>query len=174
MSNPSVLHKLGDTASKYAAGIKSIPPGTSEAEGLKATQQNVDDATAKPTAAPAQKEVPNLIHPLAKYGDRPGEKRLDSEGNVIPSPKAIPSYGEGTTYVPEDQVAKVHEGEAVLPPEEAAQYRAEHEQAPAEETKPAPAEAEAPKAKAFGELVAAKATEKADATAAAQPQRSEE
>src|ERR1039458_1901789 len=122
-----------DTLKKYGDALKSIPPGTSEAEGLKATQQNVDDATAKPTAAPAQKDVPNLLHPLAKYGDRPGEQRLDSEGNVIPSPKAIPSYGEGTTYVPEDQVAKVHEGEAVLPPEEAAQYRAEHEQAPRSE-----------------------------------------
>jgi hypothetical protein len=161
---------MADTLKKYGDALKSIPPGESEVAGLKAAQQNVDDATAKPTATPVQKEVPNLLHPLAKYGDRPGEQRLDAEGNVIPSPKAIPSYGEGTTYVPEDQVAKVHEGEAVLPPEEAAQYRAEHEQAPAEETKPAPAEAEAPKAKSFGELVDAKATEKADATAAAQPQ----
>jgi hypothetical protein len=118
------LKKLGDKASNTASALKSLAPGDSEAAGLRAAQQNVDDAAAymKPApvaAAPAQKEVPNLLHPLAKYGDKPGEKRLDSEGNVIPS------YDLGGD-VPEDQIAQVHEGEKVLTPEEAAQYRAEH------------------------------------------------
>lgn len=98
MSSPSVMKRLGDSASKYVSGLKSLAPGDSEVAGLKATQQNVDEASkvlhpdpAIPAAAAASKSGSDLIHPMAKYGDRSGEKRLDSQGNVIP----VPAYDKG-------------------------------------------------------------------------------
>jgi hypothetical protein len=125
------LKKLGDKASETWKAIKSLPPSDSEFQGLKETQQNVDSA-AKPattvTSAPTGTADVDKINPLARYGDRPGEKRLNSVGDEIPS------YDEGGD-VPEDQLAKVHEGEKVLNPEEAAAYRVEHP----EEEKGAPA-----------------------------------
>jgi hypothetical protein len=110
-----------------------------------------DPVGLRPIAAPESHEVStaDLIHPAAKYGDRPGEKRLDSEGNEVGFKPIIktndheltqkskvladrpamimPSYDEGTDFVPEDQVAKIHQGEAILPADEAAVYRAARE-----------------------------------------------
>src|ERR1039458_6610519 len=179
-----------DTLKKYGDALKSIPPGESEAAGLKATQQNVDDATAKPTALPPRDSTvypQDKVNPMARYGDRPGEKKLDSEGNVIP---VYDQGGDVDVNDGQHQAAILKDGEKVLTPEEAAQYDKEHPktaEAPATEAPKPTAEGtsapeapkpaaegtsapEAPKAKSFGELVDAKATEKADATAAAQPQ----
>ena len=61
----------------------------------------------------------DYIHPRMKYGDKPGEQRL-------------PSYQEGG-YVPQDQVAKLDEGEHVLDPDKAVAWRqAERDVAPEE------------------------------------------
>ena len=117
-----ILKKLGDKASDTWKAIKSLPPSDSEVQGLKEVQNNVDSATKAAPAAPAATSGTSdvdKINPLAKYGDRPGEKRLNAVGDEIPS------YDEGGD-VPEDQVALVHKDEKVLPPDEAAAYRAEH------------------------------------------------
>jgi hypothetical protein len=116
------LSKLGDKVSKTWSAIKSLPPSESEFQGIKETQQNVDSSAKPAPSAPAASTGTadvDKVNPLAKYGDRPGEKRLNAVGDEIPS------YDEGGD-VPEDQIAKVHEGEKVLSPEEAAAYRTEH------------------------------------------------
>lgn len=122
MSSTSVLQRLGDTAHSYAKGLKSLTPSDSDVQGMREVQKNVDQAVQKPTPEPARVGGSELLHPLSKYGDRPGEKRPEE---VLKDIKPLPSYQEGGT-VPEDQVAKLHEGEEVLPPEEAEQYRREH------------------------------------------------
>jgi len=78
------MQRLGNTASKYAKGMKSLAPGEDEAAGIKATQQNVNEATQPPATPPARIGGTEMLHPGAKYGSRPGEKRLDSQGNIIP------------------------------------------------------------------------------------------
>ena len=152
------LKKVGDAAKKYVAGLKALPIGESETQGLKEAAKNVSTTPASSdgtSSAPVPVSEKDKVNPLARYGSRPGEKRLDAEGNEIPvhehmdvdtgkpssslpplsqypKPTPLPSYQEGGT-VPEDQIAKLHEGEEVLPREEADQYRAEHEQgAPAD------------------------------------------
>ncbi len=86
MGTPTVMKRLGDKASGFASALKSLPPGESEFQGIRATQQNVDDAAIQP--AQAAKEQPVAQQPMnamARYGDRPGEARLDVdiEGNVV-------------------------------------------------------------------------------------------
>jgi hypothetical protein len=67
---------------------------------------------AKP-AAPSKPAKQDLVKPGAKYGDRPGEQRLDSEGNVI---KSMKKGGE----VKKTGLYKLHEGEEVVPKAQAA------------------------------------------------------
>ena len=122
----NILKKYGDKAKDTVSTLKALAPGESELQGLKATQQNVDEAAADkaktdpipPTIVPSEKDK---VNPLGRYGDRPGEKRIDTTEMLKP----LPSYDQGGD-VPKDQVAEVHEGEKVLTPEQAAQYRAEH------------------------------------------------
>jgi hypothetical protein len=118
------LKKLGDKASDTWKGIKNLAPSDSEFQGIKEVQNNVDSATKTVPVSPATTTTTGTanvdkINPLARYGDRPGEKRLNAVGDEIPS------YDEGGD-VPEDQIALVHKDEKVLPPDEAAAYRAEH------------------------------------------------
>ncbi len=119
MASTSVLQNLGKKAKDYVAGLKALPVGESDIQGLKEAAQNVSTpAAAAPATAPVH--VPTAAeknNPLTRYGSRPEEKRIDVSDMV----KSLPSYGEGG-YVPEDQVAVVHEGEKVLTPEEAEKY----------------------------------------------------
>lgn len=159
MATPSILKKIGDTTSHYWEGLKSLPPGESEAAGLKEVGKNVGAVTAPTSTPAASSPVPAVssakdkVAPLAKYGSHPerGEKRLDSEGNVIPS------YQSGGD-VPTDQVAEVHEGEKVLNPEEAAQYRTEH---PEEAPKPVEVASAKTDLKPYSQVVEDRAKEKA-------------
>lgn len=86
-------------------------------EGIKAKQANLDAyrASTAPKVEPERKASPTMdvdkFNPRAKYGDKPGEKRI----NVSDMIKPLPSYKKGTKYVPKTGPAILHEGEAVIP-----------------------------------------------------------
>jgi hypothetical protein len=65
-----------------------------------------------PKANPPQKV--DKIHPGAKYGDKPPEKRIPVDQYVKP----LGSFKGGTDYVPKTGHYKLHEGEAVTPKED--------------------------------------------------------
>ena len=98
MATPSLLRKVGDTA-KDAMKKYSPFPDNSDVEGLKAVQQNVNQATESANKpAPTMTQGPSTVerlHPQARYGDRPGEQRLDAEGNVIHAAGKLPVYDDG-------------------------------------------------------------------------------
>jgi hypothetical protein len=175
-TKPTLPQIIADTAKK---AMRRISPDVDENEqrGIAAgIRSNLDQAQQvhdlmneqRTGLRPIETDEPrtvsseDLIAPTARYGSRPGEKRLDAEGNeisnahpeltektrvstdrvtapargevrldskgnpaVVLMPKIkLPSYDEGTDFVPEDQVAEVHQGEAILPADEAAVYRA--------------------------------------------------
>jgi hypothetical protein len=73
------------------------------------------------------------INPKAKYGSKPGEKRLD----VTDMTKPLSSYKNGTKYVPETGPAILHKGEEVIPTKEnmATPYDMIHDKKPAKKIK---------------------------------------
>lgn len=164
-----ILKRIGDKASEVVNTLKSIPPGENEKKGLEAIQDNVNSATADtkpsvaPEGAPAEQDK---VSPLSRYGSRPGEKRIDTRKMLKPLGSSVPSYDEGTDRVPEDQLAMVHKDEAVLPPDEAEKYRAEHTDTattPTETAKVEPVgkEEAAPKLRPYSEVLEEKAKQKA-------------
>jgi hypothetical protein len=87
---------FGKQLSEEAGGVASKTKNVGEyASGTETKQE------AKPEAKPATYDKP--INPSAKYGDKPGEKRID-----------IKNYKEGTKYTPKTGIAKLHEGERVI------------------------------------------------------------
>lgn len=54
------------------------------------------------------------INPKAKFGSRPGEKRIDTSDMTKP----LGSFKKGTNYVPKTGVYKLHEGEKVVTAED--------------------------------------------------------
>ncbi len=110
----NAFSRIGEKASDYAEGLRTLAPGDSEVAGIKAVQENVDQAK----QGPIPEEEPRVnapvdrIRPTARYGSQPGEQRLDW------ALKPIPSYDAGTPLVSEDQVAQLHAGEAVVPANE--------------------------------------------------------
>lgn len=130
MATPSIMRRLGDTAKKY-----SPFPDDNEFESLKETQKNVDQAVApKAEEKPAEKPaVGESLNRGEKYGDRPGEKRIDTSEMTKPL-GSLPVYDEGGDVDVNDgkhQVAILQNGEKVLTPEEAQQYD-EQQGAPAD------------------------------------------
>lgn len=67
---------------------------------------------ANPPAPEAAIKNPPKKDSGKRYGDRPGEKRLDAEGNEMKS------YKDGTDFVPKTGPAILHKGEKVVPAEE--------------------------------------------------------
>lgn len=109
MGEPSFINKA-------KALFSSVVPDTA---GVRATNQNIKeymDATAKeppkPVAPPPTQS--NAVKSKARYGDRPGEKRID----VSEMTKPLASYKHGTNYVPKTGPAILHEGEKVVPKEQ--------------------------------------------------------
>ena len=104
-----------DLAKQATALVK---PMTSEAAGLKEIQNNVD-AVAAPKAKvtfgatpPEAKPFPaERINPKARYGMKPGEKRIDT----TEMQKPLSSFKDGTDYVPKTGTYQLHEGEKVVP-----------------------------------------------------------
>lgn len=99
-------------------GSKMVQPPISEAAGISAVGQNIKEYQGAVPPAPktpqervvTKSPVVDRIAPRAKYGDRPGEKRLKLEN----MPR-IPAYQDGTHSVPETGPALIHKGEAVIP-----------------------------------------------------------
>jgi hypothetical protein len=113
-----VLDKVVSAANTIAKPIATVP--NSEAEGLKAKKQNIDDynksVSGEPEPLKAQGPASNedKINPNAKFGDRGNEKRIDTRDMTKP----LGSFAKGTTKVPKTQVAVVHKGEAIIPAKE--------------------------------------------------------
>lgn len=112
-----VLDTLTEAAAKVGSKMATAP--NSEAEGIKATKQNVADymnAIAKPSPTPkaaAPSDV-DKINKTAKFGDKSGEKRM----NVSDMTKPLPQYHKGTTHVDKTGPAILEKGEAVIPKHE--------------------------------------------------------
>jgi hypothetical protein len=105
----SILKKLGSV----------VGDPEQEATSIASKMKTIDDYK-KATSAPAPKQEetptdsPSDKVNQGEYGSMPGEKRIDTSSMLKP----LPSYDRGTPYVPEDQIAQLHEGEAVVPKEE--------------------------------------------------------
>jgi hypothetical protein len=95
------------SAKEAVSGVTSMGKQLKEETGGVASKaKNVGEytsgtATSKPEVKPATYDKP--INPSAKYGDRPGEKRID-----------VKTYKDGVKYTPKTGIAKLHEGERVI------------------------------------------------------------
>jgi hypothetical protein len=97
-----ILKKIGDKASGVVSTLKSLPPGDSEAQGIKAASDQIDAlkaqsnttqaAPASTVPAPTEEEKAN---PLTRYGAKPGEKRLDTSYLDQPTAVKAPVYDRG-------------------------------------------------------------------------------
>jgi len=93
----------------------NVTPEDSPGLRARARETNAVLNTVNPRPEPPAKKLPvspkDLVNPKAKYGSRPGEKRID----VTEMAKSLGSYEKGTDYVPKTGPAILHEGEAVTP-----------------------------------------------------------
>jgi hypothetical protein len=112
------LKSMADSVASM--GSRAVQAPTSEATGVKAKAANVKeymDAVSGTTAAESAPS-PNVTAPMdkinkgsaAKFGSRPGEKRLD----VSEMTKPLIKYHTGTPYVPKTGPAILKKGEAVI------------------------------------------------------------
>lgn len=112
------IMKLRAAANRVGSAFGAAAPQNSEARAIGEKQANIKqymDATSdapSPKATPAA-DNPNKINPKAKFGDRSGEKRIDTASMTKP----LGSYKKGTPSVPKTGTYKLHEGEAVIPKE---------------------------------------------------------
>jgi len=82
MSTPTIMQRLGNKAKHYWDMAKTLPLDDSTTAGLRAVGENVSGrALAKEPAKDTSITPSDMLHPMAKYGSRPGEVRLDEEGN---------------------------------------------------------------------------------------------
>lgn len=108
-----------DKAKTAISNVRSaIDTGNKETEGLgnelraKSDMIRAARGESGTPAAPTPKPAPKTDSG-ARYGDRPGEKRLD----VTEALKPLGSFKTGTPYVPKTGNYTLHEGEAVVPKE---------------------------------------------------------
>jgi hypothetical protein len=110
-----ILDKVKTAVSDVA---KNIDTGNKETEGLgnelraKSDMMRSARGEMDTPAAPAPKPAPKTDSGH-RYGDRPGEKRID----VTEALKPLGSFKTGTPYVPKTGVYQLHEGERVVPKE---------------------------------------------------------
>ncbi len=93
-----VLKKLGDTAKDIGSKLKSLPPNEGEQQSLKEKQSQIDALSAKPTPEKPKETEPaevDKVAPLARYGSRPGEKRIDTSDMTKPLGTSAPVYDKG-------------------------------------------------------------------------------
>lgn len=124
---PNMLSRLGGKIGDYYDQAKAlVAPDPTIAPSLRAKGENVNEymapqvATVAPASPMGTAMVP-VVDRVATgaYGARPGEQRLNLEQVGEPAQVAqLPHYRMGTAYVPEDQVAVLHQGEAVVPAED--------------------------------------------------------
>ncbi len=101
------LHDRYEAGDKQSSGIGAELAARSQMnrQGEAALKGNSTDEKAPAAAAPKGDSG-------KRYGDRPGEKRLDSEGNEIPK------YHTGTASVPKTGLAVVKKGEKIIKAED--------------------------------------------------------
>lgn len=84
-------------------------------QSIKEKQANIDSYkdSFKPAAPrpPTRTAAVDKVKPGGRYGDKPGEKRIDVSDMTKP---LLPSYKHGTDYVPETGPAILHKGEKVV------------------------------------------------------------
>ena len=98
-----------DAGNKQTEGLGAELAARAEMNRQGAKALNGDDsADAAPPKAPAPKTDSG-----ARYGDKAGEKRIDTSDMTKP----LGSFAKGTNHVPKTGVYKIHEGEAVIPKE---------------------------------------------------------
>ena len=81
------LKKIGNTASGVVSKLKSILPDENEQQALREKQQQIDSTLAPaqtPAMQPQEPSVKDKVNPLARYGSRPGEKRIDTSDMTKP------------------------------------------------------------------------------------------
>lgn len=81
-------------------------------------RSRAEDTKPQPPAAKPVAQQPSpadRVKPGAKYGDKPGEERIDVKDMTKPLAGQMPSYKDGTDYVPKTGPAMLHKGEAVVP-----------------------------------------------------------
>ena len=89
------LKKIGNTASGVVSKLKSILPDENEQQALREKQQQIDSTLAPaqtPAMQPQEPSVKDKVNPLARYGSRPGEKRIDTSDMTKP---LTPVYDNG-------------------------------------------------------------------------------
>lgn len=92
-----ILQKLGSAAKGAASKLKTLPPGESEAQGIKAISDQVNalkEPTTAATANETQRGEGTEPMPMPRYGSRPGEKRIDTSSYGDSAIKA-PVYDRG-------------------------------------------------------------------------------
>lgn len=106
-----VIDAIAKKAKEVKEGVSSTVQEYSHmGDELKARADQMKTSAPAPVAAPAAPKRDSG----KRYGDRPGEKRID----VTEALKPLASYKNGTPYVPKTGVYKLHEGEAVVPKEQ--------------------------------------------------------
>jgi hypothetical protein len=89
-----------DETSSVAAGLRE------NAKNAEAVRPKLSAPAPKPTVSPADK-----VNPNSRYGDKPGEKRMDVKDALKP----LGSFAKGTPSVPKTGIYKIHEGEQIVP-----------------------------------------------------------
>lgn len=122
-TGPAILHEGERVVTKKDNTLMGIMDDVKNAiGGIKSTvdeyrnlpreyDSKMKMAIPAPKPAPTPILAPKPVDSGKRYGDRPGEKRLDSEGNEIPK------YHKGVASVPKTGPAILKKGEAVIPAE---------------------------------------------------------
>ena len=121
MSN--LISNLADKAK--SASQQSDEDVSSVASGLRARAQNVSDynnqvpggllggavqSNPQPTPVDQGSSPKDKVNPKGKYGDRKGEKRIDTSSMTKPL-----GLKKGASKIKKARIVKVHKGEAVVP-----------------------------------------------------------
>ena len=107
----NVVDKVKAKAAENDAAVKSIGSGLAEKQAnIDAYKGATTSASAPPADSKRQPAPWEKVGPK-KYGDRAGEKRIDTTEMTKP----LGSFAKGTDSVPKTGIYKIHEGEAVVP-----------------------------------------------------------
>lgn len=142
MASPSILKTLGDKASEYWSGMKSILPDENEAQALGEKSGQINSLST-PASIPNVDIDGNVTHSTPSLTGPKTVEAPQREQAVEPAPAAktgmkpiipeslktpLPLYDDGGDVEADGkhQLAVLEDGEKVLTPEQAEAYRAEH------------------------------------------------
>lgn len=141
-NKPPVMDDGGVVKAVSSMGAQMVAPDDDSAKGIAEKNKNLDEykAGTEPKQEQPKMYTPSdkdKVSPGAKYGDKPGEERIDVSSYMKPlyddggEVEMQPMYDDGGPVKndPNDghhQEAILEEGERVLTPEQNAQYEQEH------------------------------------------------